>query len=369
LPIVMNTCSCGNVAEEDSAGCARCNALQALELKADASTVDIENASEVLTKAWSPDRFEDGSPMKAMAEEKLKAINAAYLFLMRGSVQSAPFRSEAAGERTEAPIDAAPKRETKKRARKARKLGYNDGTESPLPLPMPLLIGCGVVVSGVVVAWLLFKPLDSALMRIPVAGKVYAAYKTSARSEMQELKNKAGIGTGANAGTASPDETVATEDTNEAGQETDQNAPPAHQAVVLHPGASRTAKRGALPFITAGLSKSEVIATQGAPTAETGNELDYGSSKLYFNNGALVGWKITAASPIRAKLWPDAMVDPNLRSFGVGSTKNEVLVVQGTPTFFSEDAFGYGGSEVYFKSGHVVSWKSDPGAPLRTSPR
>jgi hypothetical protein len=63
------------------------------------------------------------------------------------------------------------------------------------------------------------------------------------------------------------------------------------------------------------------------------------------------------------------MVDPNLKSFGVGSTKNEVLVVQGTPTLFSEDTFGYGASEVYFKNERVVNWKSDPAMPLRTSAR
>jgi hypothetical protein len=365
----MKICSCGNVAEENSAQCARCNALEALELKADASTVDIESASEVLSRAWNPDRFEDGSPMKVVAEEKLKAISAAYSFLIRSSVQAAPYRSEAAGERKEAPIDAVPEPKTSKQVRKARKLGYSEGTERRFRLPMPLLIGCGVVVSGVVVVWLLLKPLDSALMRIPVAGKVYADYKTGVRSGIQELKNKVDIGTGPNMGTASPGETVANSDANEAAQETDQNAPPAHQAVVLHPGSSRTAKRGALPFITAGLSKSEVIATQGAPTAQTGNELDYGSTKLYFSNDELTGWKINPASPIRVKLWPDAMVDPNLKFFGVGSTRNEVLVVQGTPTFFSEDVFGYGGSEVYFKNGRVMSWKSDPAAPLRTSAR
>jgi hypothetical protein len=365
----MTICSCGNAAEENSAQCARCNALRALELKADASTVDIENASEVLSKAWNPDRFEDGSPMKAMAEEKLKAINAAYSFLMRGSVQAAPFRSEAAGERKEAPIDTVPEPKAPKRARKTRELGYSDGAVRQLRLPMPLLIGCGVVVSGVVVIWLLFKPLDSALMRIPVAGKIYADYKTGVRSGIQELKNNVGIGTGPNVGTVSAGGTVENPTLEQTAQEADQAAPTPHESVVLRPGLSHAAKRGALPFITAGLSKSEVIATQGTPTAETGNELDYGNSKLYFKNDALIGWKIAAASPIRVKLWPDAMVDPNLKSFGVGSTKNEVLVVQGTPTLFSEDTFGYGASEVYFKNGRVVNWKSDPAMPLRTSPR
>jgi hypothetical protein len=84
-----------------------------------------------------------------------------------------------------------------------------------------------------------------------------------------------------------------------------------------------------------------------------------------------VGWKIDPESPpIRVKLWPDASVDPDLDSFWMGSSKDEVLVVQGTPTFWYEDTFGYGGSEVYFKNGKVVNWKNDPASvPLRAKRR
>jgi hypothetical protein len=84
-------------------------------------------------------------------------------------------------------------------------------------------------------------------------------------------------------------------------------------------------------------------------------------------NGKVSGWKIDPASAhIRVKLWPEAPVDPDLDFFGVGSSRDVVLVVQGTPTYFSADTFGYGGSEVYFQNGRVVSWKIDPAWPLRT---
>jgi hypothetical protein len=66
------------------------------------------------------------------------------------------------------------------------------------------------------------------------------------------------------------------------------------------------------------------------------------------------------------KLWPGASVDPTLTSFTIGSSKDVVLVVQGTPTAFSEDKFEYAGSEVYFQNHRVVRWKSDPATiPLR----
>jgi hypothetical protein len=364
----MKTCSCGNVAEENSVNCARCNALQALELKPDASTVEIESAFDVLSRAWNPQRFQNDSAMKAMAEEKLTAIENAHSFLARSSVQAAPYRSEAAGERTEAPIDTVPEKKALGQVRKTRKQGYSDGAERPLRLPVPILIGCGVIVSGALVAWVLFKPLDSALMAIPVAGKIYASYKTSVRSSIQELKNKVGIGTGPSGPTVNPDATAASPAPNQTAQDTGETAPATHRTTRLQAGSSHTVVR-VQPYITAGLSKSEIIAIQGTPTSETSNELDYGSSKLYFSNDALAGWKIDLASPLRVKLWPDAAVDPALAFFGVGSTKNEVLVVQGTPTFFSESTFGYGSSEVYFKNGRVVSWKSDAATPLRTASR
>jgi hypothetical protein len=124
-----------------------------------------------------------------------------------------------------------------------------------------------------------------------------------------------------------------------------------------------------MPFITAGLTRDEVIAAQGAPTAETADEIDYGNSKIYFDKGVVMGWRIDPSSPLRVKLWPDAMVDPNLQAFGMDATRNEVIVVQGTPTTYSPSMFGYGKSEVYFQYGRVVGWKNDVATPLHTTSR
>jgi hypothetical protein len=135
------------------------------------------------------------------------------------------------------------------------------------------------------------------------------------------------------------------------------------------PGASRAETVSLQPYITSGLTREEVIAVLGAPTSSTDSKLAYGASELDFTNGKLSGWKIAASAPIRVKLWPDAPVDPDLTSFKVGSSKNEVLVVQGTPTLFSENTFGYGGSRVFFANNRVVSWKNDPATvPLHIAP-
>jgi hypothetical protein len=51
--------------------------------------------------------------------------------------------------------------------------------------------------------------------------------------------------------------------------------------------------------------------------------------------------------------------------FTVGSTKDEVLTVQGTPTEFNEYVWKYRSSSVFFKNDRVVSWDVWPGSPLK----
>lgn len=107
-----------------------------------------------------------------------------------------------------------------------------------------------------------------------------------------------------------------------------------------------------------------------APTAASENKFVYGRSELYFKNNRVIGWRIDPSSPIRVKLWPETAVGTNLDYFTVGSSKDEVLMVQGTPTAFSEDKFEYGGSEVEFQNNRVVNWHNDPASiQLQTKAR
>jgi hypothetical protein len=57
--------------------------------------------------------------------------------------------------------------------------------------------------------------------------------------------------------------------------------------------------------------------------------------------------------------------DPLVPYFTVGSTKDDVLRVQGTPDKMTAGVFSYGPSEVYFRNGRVDSWHADPGTPLK----
>ena len=57
----------------------------------------------------------------------------------------------------------------------------------------------------------------------------------------------------------------------------------------------------------------------------------------------------------KTKMLPSMPVATN-GYFTVGSTKDEVLSVQGTPTKMTENEFSYNYSSVRFRNGRVESW-------------
>ena len=364
-PDSMTICSCGNEEAETGTLCARCAALKELELEPGATNEEIKEAFHALAKAWRPNLFPQ--QLKAQVEEKREAIDAAYSLLLGSMERPQP----TPGAEGELPL--------KQQGKEQELAEIADSSTEPAPrsgakwhgmlpqrvwtVPMPIALGCGLIVSALVTGWLLLGPLDAALESNPATARVVDECNASVRSGVAQLKNRIRDEAGlivhfgsSRAPVAAPPPVQQTEQTEPAVPK-----PARRKTAETHPDV-----RDVLPYITAGLSKSEVISVQGKPAEETENMLVYGKSEFYFRNDQLVGWKIDPASPVRVKLWPDASVDPDLDSFGVGSTKNEVIVVEGTPTFFSENTFGYRGSEVYFKNNRVVGWKNDPWRPLRT---
>jgi len=77
----MNTCVCGNPANDSGTTCQRCAALHELGLKSGATDAEVKSAHRLYVKAWHPDRFPGDEKSKSAAQEKLKSINAAYEFL------------------------------------------------------------------------------------------------------------------------------------------------------------------------------------------------------------------------------------------------------------------------------------------------
>jgi hypothetical protein len=117
-------------------------------------------------------------------------------------------------------------------------------------------------------------------------------------------------------------------------------------------------------YITVGSTPDVVRAIQGTPTWATDRIWEYGGSRLYFKAGRVTGWDIWSGSPLKVQLLPATSINPVPASFTVGSTKDEVLAVQGTPTRVTERLWEYGASRVFFTDNCVTRWEVWPGSPL-----
>lgn len=115
------------------------------------------------------------------------------------------------------------------------------------------------------------------------------------------------------------------------------------------------------PYVTSGLTPLEVLSILGNPTSSSGEKMFYKDSEIDFRNGRVAGWSIDPKmAPLRVKLWPDKSSVSRITQFAFGSSKNDVIALQGTPTLFSDNKFGYGDSIVYFQNGRVIGWDEDP---------
>jgi DnaJ-like protein len=114
--------------------------------------------------------------------------------------------------------------------------------------------------------------------------------------------------------------------------------------------------------ITAGSTLGDVYAIQGIPSTAQGDTWYYGKSAIRFSQGKVVSWTEHPDNPLRiARNQP---VELHEGSFSIGSTKDEVRAVQGTPVSETETVWDYGPSRVFFENNRVVGWNVNPLQPL-----
>ena len=358
----MNTCMCGKPIDTIGTMCSRCGALQTLGLDMHASAGEIESTYITLVKVWHPDRFQTDPKMKASAEEKLKEINAAhdYLTSQAGVVnpvempQQVVQEPEPADEFEEAPasvfvpaeFSAEEEPEEVRRIMKRLQKRTRPKTLVRVMFALTAIAGFGLVVFS----------LDLFLSTNSSTSRGYDQFKAEIA---QDLRAKGVL-------PSSVSDNQASIDDNE--QKTEQPVTPTVVAsggpavkAENSAGGHNTAKAGAKPYVTSGLTPGEVLSILGKPTSSSGEKMFYKASEIDFKNGQVAGWKIDPkTAPIRVKLWPTTAPDPGVTTFAVGSSKSDVIAVQGTPTLFSDSQFGYGSSLVFFQNDKVVSWREDP---------
>ncbi len=82
---------------------------------------------------------------------------------------------------------------------------------------------------------------------------------------------------------------------------------------------------------------------------------------MSFRGGRVSSWEDSGYPKLKTKMLPSKEVQAG-DYFTVGSTKDEVLAVQGSPTKFTDSTLTYGLSHVSFRGGRVSSWE-DSGYP------
>lgn len=112
-------------------------------------------------------------------------------------------------------------------------------------------------------------------------------------------------------------------------------------------------------FFTIGSREDWVLVVQGTPSAITGDTWRYEYSSVTFRNGRVTGYSNISRN-LRVRLTPkaDASLTRSRDYFTIGSSEDEVLAIQGTPSGLHGDTWDYDFSSVHFQNDRVVSYSN-----------
>ncbi|MEM5786499.1 MAG: DnaJ domain-containing protein [Syntrophobacteraceae bacterium] len=152
----------------------------------------------------------------------------------------------------------------------------------------------------------------------------------------------------------------------------DQPAPPEHGPlpdtgeilIESEPSASPPAHLLEFPpdpfasYFTIGSPSSDVLRIQGPPGRTQGQTWVYGLSEIHFRQGLVWSFNNFDGS-LKVRMQPRHGGDAASNThFDLGSTVDDVLRVQGTPTRVDRERWYFGFSEVLFKEGRVVEFNN-----------
>ena len=129
----------------------------------------------------------------------------------------------------------------------------------------------------------------------------------------------------------------------------------------VNPAADASAAR-TRGYFTLGSKPDEVLAVEGTPTAIEGSEWTYDASSVGFADGQVDSYT-NASQNLHVQVFPkgDSSMARARGFFTLGSSQDDVLVVQGTPTSIEGSRWTYELSWVKFDSGKVESYANVSG--------
>lgn len=111
-----------------------------------------------------------------------------------------------------------------------------------------------------------------------------------------------------------------------------------------------------------GSSIDQVLCVQGTPNKVEGNRWYYGLDMIRFKHDEVVEYSNSSGN-LKVRLSPKPEPASNRRAFRIGSDKNEVLSLQGTPTEVRNNIWYYCFSDIQFAHDRV-RWVNDPTGQL-----
>ncbi len=109
-----------------------------------------------------------------------------------------------------------------------------------------------------------------------------------------------------------------------------------------------------IDYFTIGSSKDDVLAVQGTPSNISFNTWHYGYSSITFVNDKVSNYN-NFSNNLKIRM---ASKSSNLNHFTIGSSKDDVLAVQGTPSNISFNTWHYGYSSITFVNDKVSSYNN-----------
>ena len=334
--------------------------LQVLGLPADASPDEVKKAYRELVKRWHPDRFHSRSDKERRnADERIKEITGAYHRISREWANQKRERAEEARPEETAPPGETPRPDPGKAStagtsspkREARPRGRPPSFSQSARLrfaasfrgqPLKRKLAAAGAFAAI---FLVFLGVTNLLGRLPL--RFWEDSGAAVPEGSPQLGRKPPWdGPGGKTPSVEPPSPAEEEEEAPSPQPAGPAPPP-----LLSEGPDS-------PYFTLGSTPADVIRIQGSPTRVHGQVWTYGLSEVQFKDGRLVRYNNFDGS-LRIRLLPHrALERSETGCFTIGSSEDDVLLVQGTPSRVDAGKWHYGFSEIQFKAGRVQGYQN-----------
>jgi curved DNA-binding protein CbpA len=311
-----------------------------LGLNGKASRKEVKSAYRRMAKEWHPDRFHQRSARdRELAEEKFKAFTAAYRRIAAGWLDDERPQDHQPGDDHRTPGSRWSARAQSYTQPKSR---WQKAGSSTLMRPRSFLA------TGLLLA---------ALASLFAIRAHFSAVDWKSPSKPALTLPEGAPSGGFREPEPRPEQTPgALPEPEEAHQEKDPPEPPRTQTLKPGQKSRHASDEHSTDFISIGSTQQDVLRIQGSPEVVRGQTWVYGVSELSFKEGRVVRYNNFDGS-LRVRVLPSrAMPSPPPAFYTIGSSMDEVLAVQGTPTRMEGSRWLYGFSELRFKDGKLMEY-------------